>query len=175
MKKTVFVFLTAFLFIKCRTQSIEPHIVNATGGYFQSGYHYMEWNVGEAALIGQFSSTDNSIIITNGFIQPYILKPAANNINNFFADDEIKVFPNPASKYVEINFFTRQQGKLKFKLFDASGRKTYSGELISFGVDLIERIPLSHLAGGVYTLRVDLEPYSGSVVKKGVYKIVKVE
>jgi len=175
MKKTIAIVLIIFLFTDGFTQAIRPSVINAAGGSYQSGYHYLEWSIGEMALIGQLNKSDNSFIITNGFIQPYTLKPASGFLGSLFDRDEIKIFPNPASRYIEINFFTKQKGKITFHLFDASGKKIYSGVQYSNGVDLIERIPVSYLSDGVYMLHVELEAYSGYISKKGVYKIVKIQ
>jgi hypothetical protein len=125
------------------------------------------------ALIGQFNSPGDKLIVTNGYIQPYILHPATGSTNNVFEIDEVKVFPNPASTYVEVNFFTKQKGQLTLNFFDISGKKMSSQSLRANGVDLIAKIPLEKFAGGIYMLQIELEPDPGSVSKKGIYKIVK--
>ena len=175
MKKTITIVFITFLYSVSLSQSIAPSVVNAAGGYSGNGYYYMEWSIGEMAMVNQLATPDNKLIVTNGFIQPYLLKPANWFPYSFFSNDEIKIFPNPASKYIEINFFTKEKGKLTLHLFDASGKESYAGEIISSGVDLIKRIPVSHLSSGVYMLHIELEPYSGYTAKKGAYKIVKIQ
>jgi len=127
------------------------------------------------SLINEMESRPNLFVVTNGFLQPYLLNPAFNNPNNDFSADEIKIFPSPASSYVEIDLFTRQQGKVRVGFYDGLGQKVYSTELQTFGVDLIEKIPVGHLSTGTYVLQIQLEADPGFVSKKGVYKIVKIQ
>ncbi len=173
MKRTISIVIVFYFLPQCYSQSYGPSVVNSAGGSSQSGYCLFEWSIGEMALIGQMSNSTDMLVITNGFIQPYILHPGTGSMGNAFDNDEIKIFPNPASSYVEINFFTKQKGRIALNFYDISGKKVYTEILRASGVDLIERIPLSHLAGGIYALYIDLEPDAGSVSKKGVYKIVK--
>jgi Secretion system C-terminal sorting domain len=175
MKNTITLVIVFFSLFNCSAQSISPSVINTGGGSFQAGYYQFEWSMGELALVGEMNSSNNSLVITNGFIQPFIQYPATNNTNNIFGNDEIKVFPNPASSYVEINFFTKQMGRITLSFYDGSGRKILSVTDSYYGVGLIKRIPVSQLPNEVYMLHVDLAPYPGYSSKKGVYKIVKIK
>jgi hypothetical protein len=175
MKNTITLVVVFFFLINCNSQSVAPSVINSSGGTFKSGYYQLEWSIGELALVGEMKSANNSLVITNGFIQPYIQFPATNNTNNIFSNDEIKIFPNPASSYVEINFLTKQKGRITLSFYDGSGRKILSVADSYYGVGLIKRIPVSDLPNEVYMLHVDLDPYPGSLAKKGVYKIVKIK
>jgi len=175
MKRTITIVVVFFFFYCSNAQSVAPSVINAGGGTFQAGYYQFEWSLGELALVGEMNSSNNSLVITNGFIQPFIQYPASNNTNNIFGNDEIKVFPNPASSYVEINFFTKQMGRITLSFYDGSGRKILSVTDSYFGVGLIKRIPVSQLPNEVYMLHVDLDPYPGYSSKKGVYKIIKIK
>ena len=126
------------------------------------------------SLVNEMESKPNLFVLTNGFLQPYLLNPAVNNWSNQFGADEIKVFPTPASSYIEIDLFTRQQGRLKICLYDAIGQKIYSTELQSFGVDLIQKIPVNGFNTGTYLLHLELEADPNFISKKGVYKIIKI-
>ncbi len=161
-------------YIAC-SQNNRQAVINATGGSSQHGYYQFEWSVGEMALVNQMNDASNKLTVTNGFIQPYILFPARDNNNQPFDADEIRIFPNPATSYVEINFFTKQKGKLVIYFYDALGKKVFAKELTSNGVDLIERVPVTGLAQGMYMLQIELVPDPGSVSKKSAYKIVKTE
>lgn len=127
------------------------------------------------SLINEMESRPNLFVVTNGFLQPYILNPGNNNLNNQFGADEIKVFPTPASTYVEIDLFTRQQGRLKISFYDGIGQRIYYAEMQTFGVDLVHKIPVHNFSAGTYVLHVQLAADQNFVSKKGVYKIVKVE
>lgn len=175
MKNIILGATAFFLFLKCYSQGITPTVINSAGGNFKSGYYQFEWSIGELALVGQMNSSNNSLIVTNGFLQPYTNQPGSSNPGNFFSIDEIKVFPNPASSYIEINFFTKQKGRISLDFYDITGKKVYQGNLLSHGVDLIERISLKHFAIGTYMLNIHLAADEGYVSKKGAYKIVKTD
>jgi len=175
MKNKIAIIIVSFISISCFSQTITPAVINISGGSSQKGYYQFEWSVGEMSLINEMESRSNLFVVTNGFLQPYLLNPAFNNPNNDFSADEIKIFPSPASSYVEIDLFTRQQGRVRLGFYDALGQKVYAGELQTFGIDLIERIPVRHLSSGTYVLHIELEADPGFVSKKGVYKIVKIQ
>lgn len=175
MKRTFTLVLLLCILIKSNAQNIAPSVINSSGGSFQSGYYQLEWSIGELALIGEMSNSNNSYVITNGFIQPFTQYPEKNNNNNIFDKDEIKVFPNPATSYVEVNFLTKHKGRITLSFYDGSGRKVYTVTDSYFGNGMIKRIPVSQLPNEVYMLHVDLDPYPGSVAKKGVYKIIKIK
>ena len=123
MKKTITLVIVFFCLFNCHSQSIAPSVINTSGGSFQSGYYQLEWSIGELALVGEMTSSNNSLVITNGFIQPFIQYPATVNTNLVFGNDEIKIFPNPASSYVEINFLSKQRGRITLNFYDGAGRK----------------------------------------------------
>lgn len=175
MKRTFTLVLLLCLLIKSNAQSIAPSVINSSGGSFQSGYYQLEWSIGEMALIGEMSSASNSYFITNGFLQPFTQYPAKNNTYSIFADDEIKVFPNPASSFVEINLLTKQKGRVSLSFYDGAGRKVYGLSESYYGDGLIKRIPVSQLPNEVYMLYVELEPGPGSFAKKGTFKIIKIK
>jgi hypothetical protein len=175
MKKTITLVIVFFFLFNCKSQSIAPSVINTSGGSFQSGYYQLEWSIGELVLVEQMTSPNNSLVITNGFIQPFIQYPATINTSSIFSNDEIKIFPNPASSYVEINLLSKQRGRIILSFYDGSGRKILTVEDSYYGVGLIKRIPVSHLPNEVYMLHVDLDPYPGYSSKKGIYKIVKIK
>src|SRR5262245_35261334 len=174
MKNKITVIIVSFISISSFSQSVTPSVTNAAGGVSERGGYQFEWSVGEMSLVNQMESMPNLFVVTNGFLQPYISNPGFNNLDNQFGADELKVFPTPASSYVEIDLFTKQQGRLKIGLYNAIGQKVYSTELQSFGVDLIKRIPVSGFVSGTYLLHIELEADPNYVSKKGVYKIIKI-
>ena len=169
--------ITVLLFFSCcaHTQDNRHSVINSSGGSSHQGYYQFEWSVGELALINQMTDVGKTLLVTNGFIQPYILYPGRNNSSRDFDADEIRIFPNPATEYVEINFFTKQKGKITVHFYDASGKRVFTRELTSNGVDLVERIPVTKLPQGIYVLNIVLYPTEGSVSKQSAYKIIKAQ
>jgi len=174
MKNKITTVIVFFVSLSCFSQGITPSVINVSGGNAQKGYYQFEWSVGEMSLIGEMASRPD-LIVTSGFLQPYLLRPGTNNTNNQFGADEIKVFPNPASSYVEINVFTKQQGRLKISFYNAVGQKVHSMETTVYGLDLIEKIPVNNLSAGTYLLHIDLDAIPNFVSKTGIYKITKIE
>src|SRR5512145_542565 len=96
MKKTITVVIVFFFLLPCFSQSSGLSVINSAGGSSRSGYYQLEWSVGEMSLIGQMNNYDNTLVVTNGFLQPFLQYLGPGNLNNLFGNDEIKIFPNPA-------------------------------------------------------------------------------
>ena len=168
--------LTAVLFFlnifTLTAQSITPAVVNSSGNTYAKGYYSLDWSVGELALVSTLQSINGSNIITSGFLQPNDFKSKNSDFNSF-SDDEIRILPNPTYNNIEINFFTSHKGVLSIYVYDATGKNLLVHKAVSNGIGSIERINLSLFAAGTYLLKIELNPYSGSVWKTGSYKIVK--
>jgi hypothetical protein len=173
MKNAATIFVGIFVSAFCYAQSISSSVINACGGTSNSSYQF-EWSIGEMSLVNQMESGD-LLIVSNGFLQPYILFPVTFFVREQFAVEEIKILPNPASSFVEINFFTKQRGRVTFDFYDLLGRRVYAEQTTCNGVDLIHRIPLRNLPGGAYVLRITLDADLGYLSKHGSYKILKIE
>lgn len=175
MKKKLLLifFLTGFFIIRLSAQSVGPQVINTTGGTYFFGYTTVDWNVGEMVLVNTLQSGNLQVLVTNGFLQPFADKPADINNNTVFGPEEIKVFPNPATTYVEIDFLTKQKGRVGFHLYDGLGQLVYKKEFYSFGYGHIERIDMQRFAASEFYLYIVLVAEAGSVDKKGSYKIIK--
>jgi hypothetical protein len=174
MKNATTTIVSFLISIICYSQSISSCVINAGGGTSKNGYYQLEWSIGEMALVNQMESS-NLVIVSNGFLQPYILYPGTFYGPRQFAAEEVKIFPNPASRFVEINFFTKQKGLVTCAFYDMLGKKVYAQQITCNGVDLIHRIPLTNLSSGSYLLQINLEGDPGYFSKSGAYKILKIE
>ena len=176
MRKTRLFFLTVgiFLSLSSNAQSVTPAILNATGGTYFMPYYRFEWSFGELMAIETMSSPGNNIIVTNGILQPGTHIPATIDNTGTWDKDEIKVLPTPTLGTLEIDFFSKQKGKVTMNLFDESGRFMGSRQFDYFGTGRIEKWDLSRNASGIYFLNIILEPTAGSVAKKGSFKVQKI-
>jgi len=174
MKAITSIIFLLFISTASFCQTISASTINVSGGSAKNGYYQFEWSVGEMSLVDEMESA-GKIIVTNGLLQPYLVNPGSNDPNIFFSADEIKIFPNPASRYVEINFFTKQKGRVTLELYDVIGQKILSEELICYGVDLVHRIPVTNLKPGSYILNINLNGNFGSLLKQGAYRIIKIQ
>jgi hypothetical protein len=153
-----------------RAQTANSAVINAAGNSSSQGHIVIDWSVGELSLVNTVTSIDNQYIITNGFLQPEV--PVANN-SHYFSGNEVKILPNYGSGRIEVHFMTRQIGTLNMQVFDASGKLLMTSKAVSNGIGSVERFNLSSYAAGTYFLKIDLQPYLGSVGKSGSYKIVR--
>ena len=156
-------------------QSIYPNVINCSGNSFQKNNFQVEWSIGEVPLVSQMDAPQSSLVITNGFLQAYTLDLNPFSMGNIFTSHEVRIYPNPATEYVEVNFLTLQKGKVSLRLYDAAGKTVYAGETTSYGIDLIHRIPVKNLAAGTYSLYITLNSLRGYFSKTGVYKIVTIQ
>lgn len=165
-------FLSGIFLTHISAQSVSPQVINTTGGTYSFGYTIIDWNVGEMALVNTIQSANLQVLVTNGFLQPFVDNFDVNSTNTF-GPEEVRVFPNPTTSYVEIDFLTKQKGRVRFKLYDGLGQMMYQKEFYSFGYGRIERINMDRWSSAEYYLHIVLEPEAGSVGKKGSYKIIK--
>ena len=131
MKSSTTIIAFFLITARCFSQSISSSVVNAGGGSSKNGYYQFEWSIGEMSLINEMQSGSNNLIVTNGFLQPYILYPSTYYSASNFMLDEVRIFPNPASRYVEINFFTKEKAQETIPSFikqkiEEHGNRSYS-------------------------------------------------
>jgi hypothetical protein len=174
-----------------RAQSVTPYIINATGGSYTFSRHdiSVDWNIGEMTLVNSLlvslPKKEKIVVLTNGLLQP--AKAGGNgddsedgdegggdDKNVFFTTADIKVFPNPTTNYVDVQFLLNEGGRVRLSLFSAMGAQLYAKEIEVAGHGRIERIPVNTYPTGSYMLNVQLESPDGSLKKQGSYKIIKI-
>lgn len=175
MRKAWFFFLTAGIFSAPGSfaQTVTPTALNTTGGTNFFTFYRFEWSFGEAMAIETMSASN--IIVTNGVLQPGTHNPAIINNTGAWDSDEIKILPNPTQNILEIDFFSKQSGKVTMNLYDNSGRFMGSKQFVYSGTGRIERWDLGRYPYGMYFLNIQLVPAGNSVAKKGSYKIQKIK
>ena len=176
MRKVQLLFFTVGIFLSLVTysQSVTPAILNATGGTNFFTFYRFEWSFGEAMAIETMGPVSN-LIVTNGVLQPGTHNPATINNTNEWDRDEIRILPNPTQNKLEIDFFSKQQGKVTLNLIDESGRFLAQRQFDYFGTGRIEIWDLGRYPSGAYFLNISLAPTGTSVAKKGTYKVIKVK
>ncbi|MBL7759898.1 MAG: T9SS type A sorting domain-containing protein [Sediminibacterium sp.] len=160
------------------TQTVEPFILNASGGnYVNRGSYNLAnfsfvWSVGEATLIETFTTTDNSVILTNGVLQPITDKDLQTVPIQGWTKEEIKLYPVPVNTLLQFDLFSNDTGRVEIQLYDLLGRTLGLREFQYNTLPVNQKIDFSKYASGPYFLRVSL--YSNGFLKKsGVFKILK--
>lgn len=112
-------FLISILFVKIsQAQSISNQVIGTTGNFsFASGVS-LSATAGET-FIETFSSGNN--ILTQGFQQPNdngvgIIELKENNFS-------VKIFPNPTSDFLTIQYHSDNREEFSVSLYDLLGRK----------------------------------------------------
>jgi hypothetical protein len=184
MRKLLFS-LAGILFLSmARAQSITPSVINSTGGSAVSGNNpsnafYLDWNVGEMTLVNTMRTSGKKIlIITNGFLQPEYSGDNGNEperlLTGWFTNAEVRVFPNPASEYVDVNLFFEETGTVRLNLFSVMGEQLFTREFSVTSKARVEQVPVRSYTPGTYLLQVQLFS-EGKLVKQGSFKIVKTD
>ncbi len=91
--------------------------------------------------------------------------------------NEVKLFPNPVRDILEIDFKHLVAGSLHFELFNSAGQPLWKKDILYNGVSLIEKLNMSGMQAGEYTLYLyqneSLKSYR-NYYKRGAFKVVKV-
>lgn len=169
--RTLTVFVLVIMGSSVFAQTNTPDVINSTGGSYKKGYYIIDWSVGELALVNTMESS--GYIVTNGFIQPFTHDPNLTDNNFVFGEDEIRILPNPTRNTLEVDFRTKQQGRVSMILVDVAGHTLYTKEINSHGYGYIQKIDMAAYRQGTYFLQIKLNPNAGFTRKTGAYKIIK--
>ena len=171
-----FVAVVAICFsFEAPAQSIYPSTINITGQFGTMKDFQFEISIGESASITTLSSNNNALVVTTGVLQTSVAYQPPVNIEATLKE-EVRIYPNPAATFVEVNFVSRMVGLNQYELFDLSGKKILSGQFYYFGMPRTERLDLSKLSQGVYFL--NIQQYSSvtnQVAKSGAFRIIKLK
>ena len=176
MRKVRLLFFLAvgiFFSVTTFSQSVTPAILNSTGGTNFFTFYRFEWSFGEAIAIE--TMTTPNLIVTNGVMQPGTNTPATINNTSAWDQDEIRILPNPTQSVLEIDFFSKQKGKVTMSLYDETGRFMGNQQFDYYGVGVIRKWNFDRLASGAYFLNIQLQPTGTSVAKKGTYQVQKIK
>jgi hypothetical protein len=155
-------------------QSNYPYTVNVAGNQVTKGNYSIEWSVGESAAINTMDKS-NLIVVTNGLLQYNVENQPETNLVPSFLSNEIRVYPNPVKNELYINILHASKGNDQIELLDAKGVKLKEKVVIYNGMGALENWNLSGLKAGQYFLNVrHTHPVTGKLIKKGAYKILKV-
>ncbi|MEW5845498.1 MAG: T9SS type A sorting domain-containing protein [Bacteroidota bacterium] len=153
MKKIYTVILSLFT-LTAWSQDIPMQVIAAGGGYFENTTAGLSisWTLGEVAYT-TLTSTD--YILTQGFQQGNLFTTSVEKPTNPLND--IAIYPNPAKEFVKVRVeIPNVAGKATFELYDITGRKLISKEMVVEQSVPVE-LSLSEIRPGIYLLKVTLE------------------
>lgn len=177
MKKNIFLllgFVTGYMSVGAQA------VINTTGGAHNDQNIVYEWSIGELALINEMQSPENSVIVTNGFLQTYSinLQPSDEKDSVWrwlpFNSGRINIFPNPTKGRFQLNFSFNETGKLKVMIVDGFGCIVYKKEMRKSQAYLSDHVNIEGLANGTYFVVVELLSDYFVPKKMKSFKIIKI-
>lgn len=139
--------------VSLQGQSIQlsPQVFASQGQHFQNAQFEISYTIGELAAVSTLTAGNN--ILTQGFHQPDKYTIISSVFNPEYSWNA-GVYPNPADQNVTLSLNSRETDRIVLELLDASGRRVSESRIVQLipGQQQFD-IPMSHLASGVYLLR----------------------
>jgi ribose/xylose/arabinose/galactoside ABC-type transport system permease subunit len=169
MKRVILLIPLGLAAINIHAQSIGPTTINATGGTAVIGSNEFDWSIGEMTMVSTFSSP--GIVVTQGVLQPAAVTEGIPNIS---LSKQLRVFPNPASSVVNIEYTCKTPGELSYRLMDVAGR-VVSKQTTAVKQGITTRqVDINELACATYMLEVMVSTGTGTPESIS-YKIQKIK
>jgi hypothetical protein len=174
-KKIFFLQLTSLLIgLVSSAQMKAPYAINIAGNQVTKGNYSIEWSVGESAATNIMDNSD-LYLFTNGLLQYSVQNQVENNLVPSFLTNEVVVYPNPVRNELHINILHAEKGNDLIELLDEKGTKLKEKVVVYNGMGALENWNLSGLKAGQYFLNIrHTHPVTGRLIKKGAYKILKI-
>ncbi len=138
--------LTVFIVLLISTGGLKAQeVVAPAGGQLAGDTKSISWTLGEL-VTATFSAED--LILTQGFHQSALTITTVEEIPGMGFG--IAAYPNPATDFVTISLKELPSEATTFGLYDFSGRKLLSGELVSRE----KTLSFGSMDSGVYFLRI---------------------
>ncbi len=148
--------------------ALAQQTLNASGQSVNVHGMTFDYSIGEMTLVHSASSP--SLIITQGLLQP-VYGGKGNTINS--NADVIRVYPNPTTNEVFVDFTMPVDGFYTLQLYDALGKVLdKQNGAFTIGINKV-RISLASFASGSYYLLLQLNN-SGNEPSAYCYKIQKI-
>jgi len=138
---------------------VKQEVIASAGGYNVNGAISISWTLGET-VIPTFTNCD--LVLTHGFQQQLIITTVEENLEVLV---NIKVFPNPVSDVVNVQFESPVEGEAVLTIIDSKGNLVKSEMIETTTIE--KQINLQDIPAGIYYLRLN----QGKLIN--VYKVVK--
>ena len=156
------------------SQIAAPYAINIAGNQVTRGSYAIEWSVGESAAINIMDNSDQ-YVFTNGLLQYNVENQTETNLVASFLTNEIRMYPNPVKNELYINILHASKGNDLIELLDEKGAKLKEKIVVYNGMGALEIWNLAGLKAGQYFVNIrHTHPVTGRLIKKGAYKILKI-
>lgn len=147
MKKKLFYIFLLVLSLTGKAQNIS-HVISSAGGYDKNQSLSLDWVLGESFIE---TVTSNDQMLTQGFLQPLIVKKLPMNLLATVSFNSI-VAPNPFLSQLNLKILTPVHQKLALMLYDSKGQVLITRSI--HPDQIAETFDLSNYANGTYILQV---------------------
>jgi len=138
---------------------VKQEVIASAGGYNVNGAISISWTLGETVIP---TFTNGDLVLTHGFQQQLIITTVEENLEVLV---NIKVFPNPVSDVVNVQFESPVEGEAVLTIIDSKGNLVKSEMIETTTIE--KQINLQDIPAGIYYLRLN----QGKLIN--VYKVVK--
>lgn len=158
MKKILFTFrnaLMAILILSAASAEAQSTL-NVAGNSAKINGMTFDYSIGEMTLVS--TERNSNIVVTQGLLQPTNMNASGNTgdgISGIQLDD-IKVYPNPTDRELNISTLLEKESAVGYELFDASGKVILRDQRQYTAGQLLITLDLSTLAAGNYYLSMDI-------------------
>lgn len=160
--------LTGAALLLCAVAQAQPSLVNSAGGSGVIGGNTFEWSVGEAIIA---TTSTPGLVVTQGLLQP--LPPGVSVNNTRMANDEIRLYPNPASDVLVLQSNLSAGGDIQYQLLDITGRIMLRGAARLAQGNEKQYIHIEALPAGSYIMQVQVSGSAGAL--RAAYNVQKLK
>lgn len=177
--KKINVLIFSLIFSVCSyAQTVLPSTLNAAGATASKGYYSFDWSIGESTAITTIAK--GNLMLTQGVLQYQPGNVVDKCLAMIWFPNEVRLFPNPVQNFLEVDFKHLVPGTIHLDLLSKSGQVLWQTNLDYNGVSRIEKLNMSGLPAGTYTLYIlqDRVPDNYGLkkcYKRAAFKIVKVQ
>jgi hypothetical protein len=154
---------------KVCAQSIGPATLNAAGGGTVIAGNSYDFSIGEMTVVS--TNQAGSIVVTQGVLQPYDHPMAVHDVP---LANNLKVYPNPATNVVNIQYNAQAAGKVSYSLLDMTGKVITAKSAAAAQGTMTEQVNVSALPAATYMLQVTVD-IPGTQKQTIPYKIQKLQ
>jgi hypothetical protein len=160
VKRPVFILFLLTFAISLNAQ-VTQEVIASSGGYNVNGNVSLSWTLGET-IVPTLKSPDGALVLSHGFQQKLLVTAVEETIYDLV---KIKVFPNPVTEAVNIQFDAPLEEEISLDILDSQG-KLIKTDIIE-PASTVKEINMQDVAGGIYYIRLSSDKHIN------VYKVVK--
>ena len=174
MKHYLLLLCALISFMCSMSQSMQPCVINTSGGSYSSSNYSYEWSIGELVLVNEMKDADSKYVLTNGFLQPFARNENATKPPAIFRQHEFRVLNNPVKDNLRVQLLTSETGRMVLSVYDERGNVSRYREVNVSASGTTEDISMRGLANGTYLLKASFTADKTKEKRSQTYKLLKI-